>query len=93
MRNFLFLPKAHDPLEILYEESRFPDMTWKLRIGLYLTIVMSVGCANLTAWCFGPRECALTRDVLLLDAVRLCAGVPVRSTVRRDGDEVRVEDG
>ncbi|CAL9006754.1 unnamed protein product, partial [Prunus brigantina] len=45
-----------------------------------------VGCANLTAWCSGPRGCALTRDVLLLDAVRLCAGVPARSTVRRDGD-------
>ncbi|CAL9013228.1 unnamed protein product, partial [Prunus brigantina] len=39
-------------------------------------------------WCSGPRGCALTRDVLLLDAVRLCAGVPARSTVRRDGDEV-----
>ncbi|CAL8992056.1 unnamed protein product, partial [Prunus brigantina] len=51
-----------------------------------------VGCANLTAWCSGPRGCALTRDALLLDAVRLCAGVPARSTVRRDGDEVRVED-
>ncbi|CAL9000075.1 unnamed protein product, partial [Prunus brigantina] len=34
-----------------------------------------------------------TRDVLLLDAVRLCAGVPARCTVRRDGDGVRVEDG
>ncbi|CAL9024989.1 unnamed protein product [Prunus brigantina] len=34
-----------------------------------------------------------TRDVLLLDAVRLCAGVPARSTVRRDGDGVWVEDG
>ncbi|CAL9025624.1 unnamed protein product, partial [Prunus brigantina] len=53
----------------------------------------SVGCANLTAWCSGSRGCALTRDVLLLDAVRLCAGVPARSTVRRDGDEVWVEDG
>ncbi|CAL2276277.1 unnamed protein product [Prunus armeniaca] len=41
----------------------------------------------------GPRGCASTRDVLLLDAVRLCAGVPARSTVRRDDDEVRVEDG
>ncbi|CAL9019193.1 unnamed protein product, partial [Prunus brigantina] len=49
--------------------------------------------ANLTAWCSGPRGCAITRDVLLLDAVRLCVGVPARSTVRRDGDEVRVEDG
>ncbi|CAL2270621.1 unnamed protein product [Prunus armeniaca] len=39
------------------------------------------------AWCFGQRGCALTRDVLLLDAVRLCAGVPARSTMRRDGDE------
>ncbi|CAL8087368.1 unnamed protein product [Prunus armeniaca] len=29
-------------------------------------------------WCSGPRGCALTRDVLLLDAVRLCAGVPAR---------------
>ncbi|CAL9024531.1 unnamed protein product [Prunus brigantina] len=53
----------------------------------------SVGCVNLTAWCSGPRGCTLTRDVLLLDAVRLCAGVPVRSTVRRDGDEVWGEDG
>ncbi|CAL9007273.1 unnamed protein product, partial [Prunus brigantina] len=43
--------------------------------------------ANLTAWCSGPRGCALTRDVLLLDAVQLCAGVPARSTVHRDGDE------
>ncbi|CAL9001155.1 unnamed protein product, partial [Prunus brigantina] len=43
--------------------------------------------------CSGPRGCALTRDVLLLNAVRLCAGVPARSTVRRDGDEVWVEDG
>ncbi|CAL9010215.1 unnamed protein product, partial [Prunus brigantina] len=42
--------------------------------------------------CSGPRGCALTRDVLLLDAVRLCAGVPAQSTVRRDGDEVQVED-
>ncbi|CAL8112468.1 unnamed protein product [Prunus armeniaca] len=48
---------------------------------------------NLMAWCSGPRGCASTRDVLLLDAVRLCAGVPARSTVRRDDDEVRVEDG
>ncbi|CAL8993777.1 unnamed protein product, partial [Prunus brigantina] len=47
----------------------------------------SVGCANLTPWCSGPRGCALTRDVLLLDAVRLCAGVPAQSAVRRDGDE------
>ncbi|CAL8992778.1 unnamed protein product, partial [Prunus brigantina] len=38
------------------------------------------GIANLTAWCSGPRESARTRDVLLLDAVRLCAGVPARST-------------
>ncbi|CAB4293777.1 unnamed protein product [Prunus armeniaca] len=48
---------------------------------------------NLAAWCSGSRGCASTRDVLLLDAVRLCAGVPARSTVRRDDDEVRVEDG
>ncbi|CAL2277243.1 unnamed protein product [Prunus armeniaca] len=53
----------------------------------------SVGCLNLTAWCSGPRGCASTRDVLLLDAVQLCASVLARSTVRRDGDEVRVEDG
>ncbi|CAL2277548.1 unnamed protein product [Prunus armeniaca] len=52
-----------------------------------------VGCANLTAWCSGPRGCALTRDVLLLDVMRLCAGMPARSTVHRDGDEVWVEDG
>ncbi|CAL2239941.1 unnamed protein product [Prunus armeniaca] len=51
-----------------------------------------VGCANLTAWCSRPRGCALTHDVLLLGAMRLCAGVPARSTVRRDGDEVWVED-
>ncbi|CAL8152826.1 unnamed protein product [Prunus armeniaca] len=48
--------------------------------------------ANLAAWCSGLRGCASTRDVLLLDAVQLCAGVPARSTVRGD-DEVRVEDG
>ncbi|CAL2236845.1 unnamed protein product [Prunus armeniaca] len=53
----------------------------------------AVGYANLTAWCSGPRGCALTRDVLLLDAVRLCVGVLARSIVRRDGDEVWVEDG
>ncbi|CAL2252439.1 unnamed protein product [Prunus armeniaca] len=53
----------------------------------------SVGCANLMAWCSEPRGCASTHDVLLLDAVQLCAGVPARSTVRRDGDEVWVEDG
>ncbi|CAL9001402.1 unnamed protein product, partial [Prunus brigantina] len=41
---------------------------------------------NLEAWYSGPRGCARTRDVLLLDAVLLCAGVPARSTVRRDGD-------
>ncbi|CAL8989449.1 unnamed protein product, partial [Prunus brigantina] len=52
-----------------------------------------VGCVNLTAWCSGPRGCVLTRDVHLLDAVRLCAGVPARFTVRRDGDEVRVLGG
>ncbi|CAL2237155.1 unnamed protein product [Prunus armeniaca] len=52
-----------------------------------------VGCANLTAWCFGPKGCGLTRDVLLLDEVWLCASVPARSTVRRDGDEIWVEDG
>ncbi|CAL2231492.1 unnamed protein product [Prunus armeniaca] len=49
--------------------------------------------ANLNAWCSGLRGCASTCDVLLLDAVQLCAGVPARSTVRRDDDEVRVEDG
>ncbi|CAL9005251.1 unnamed protein product, partial [Prunus brigantina] len=48
--------------------------------------------ANLAAWYSGPRRCARTRDVLLLDAVRLCAGVPARYTVRRDGDGVWVED-
>ncbi|CAL2238692.1 unnamed protein product [Prunus armeniaca] len=45
------------------------------------------------AWCSGLRGCASTCDVLLLDVVRLCAGVPAWSTVRRDDDEVRVEDG
>ncbi|CAL8152710.1 unnamed protein product [Prunus armeniaca] len=49
--------------------------------------------ANLMAWYSGPRGCASTRDVLLLDAVRLCAGMPAQFTVRRDDDEVRVEDG
>ncbi|CAL2227981.1 unnamed protein product [Prunus armeniaca] len=52
-----------------------------------------VGCANLTAWCSGPRGCALKLDILLLDAVRLCAGVPARFIVCRDGDEVWVKDG
>ncbi|CAL2241514.1 unnamed protein product [Prunus armeniaca] len=61
--------------------------------GLGLLKLVAIGCANLTAWCSGPRGCALTRDVLLLDAVWLCVGVPARSTVHRDGDEVRVEDG
>ncbi|CAL8165725.1 unnamed protein product [Prunus armeniaca] len=56
-------------------------------------VCVLVGCANLTAWCSGPRGCALTRDVLLLDAMQLCAGVPARFTVRRNGDEVWVEDG
>ncbi|CAL9025619.1 unnamed protein product, partial [Prunus brigantina] len=49
--------------------------------------------ANLAAWYFGPRGCARTRDVLLLDAVCLWASVPAWSTVRRDGDGVWVEDG
>ncbi|CAL2239136.1 unnamed protein product [Prunus armeniaca] len=49
--------------------------------------------ANLAAWCSGPRGCASTRDFLLLDAVRLCAGMPARFTVRCDDGEVRVEDG
>ncbi|CAL2265794.1 unnamed protein product [Prunus armeniaca] len=49
--------------------------------------------ANLTTWCSEPRGCVLTRDILLLDAVQLCAAVPTRSIVRRDGDEVWVEDG
>ncbi|CAB4299361.1 unnamed protein product [Prunus armeniaca] len=60
------------------------------------SVVVQTNCwsvANLAAWCSGPRGCASTRDVLLLDAVRLCAGVPARSTVRRGDDEVRVEDG
>ncbi|CAL2233269.1 unnamed protein product [Prunus armeniaca] len=63
----------------------------KKKNNLALSWVLAV--ANLMAWCSGPRGCASTRDVLLLDAVRLCTGVPARSTVRRDGDEVRVEDG
>ncbi|CAB4294191.1 unnamed protein product [Prunus armeniaca] len=49
--------------------------------------------ANLAAWCSRPRGSASTHDVLLLDAVRLCAGVPARSTVHQGDDEVRVEDG
>ncbi|CAL2266037.1 unnamed protein product [Prunus armeniaca] len=53
----------------------------------YTYIDAYVGCANLTSWCSGSRGCASTLDVLRLDAVRLCAGVPARSTVRRDGDE------
>ncbi|CAL2265136.1 unnamed protein product [Prunus armeniaca] len=53
--------------------------------------IIGAGCyANLMAWCSGPRGCASTRDVLLLGAVRLCASVPARSTVCRDGDEWRV---
>ncbi|CAL8091438.1 unnamed protein product [Prunus armeniaca] len=62
-------------------------------LGNPLSAYMVLAIANLTAWCSGPKGCASTRDVLLLGAVRLCAGVPARSTVRRDGDEVRVEDG
>ncbi|CAL8150905.1 unnamed protein product [Prunus armeniaca] len=34
--------------------------------------------ANLTAWCSGPRGCASKRDVLLLDAVRLCVEMMMR---------------
>ncbi|CAL2271446.1 unnamed protein product [Prunus armeniaca] len=48
--------------------------------------------SNLATWCSGLRGCASTRNVLLLDAVRLCAGVPTRSTVRQGDDEVRVEE-
>ncbi|CAL8993012.1 unnamed protein product, partial [Prunus brigantina] len=33
-----------------------------------------VGVANLTAWCSGPKGCARTRDVLLLDTVRFVRG-------------------
>ncbi|CAL9020719.1 unnamed protein product, partial [Prunus brigantina] len=33
-----------------------------------------VDVANLTAWCSGPRGCALTRDILLLDTVRFVRG-------------------
>ncbi|CAL9005438.1 unnamed protein product [Prunus brigantina] len=51
-----------------------------------------VDVANLEAWFSELRGCARTRDVLLLDTVRLCAGVPARSTVRRDSDGVWVED-
>ncbi|CAL2265029.1 unnamed protein product [Prunus armeniaca] len=69
---------------------------WVVLVEVYLmraNLIGCVGCANLMAWCSGPRGYALTRDVLLLDALRLCAGVPAWSTVRRDGDEVRIEDG
>ncbi|CAL9020793.1 unnamed protein product [Prunus brigantina] len=59
---------------------------------LFVQHTAMYGVANLAAWCSGPRGCAQTRDVLLLDAVRLCAGVPARSTMRRDGDGVWVED-
>ncbi|KAL6269774.1 hypothetical protein ACE6H2_026685 [Prunus campanulata] len=52
---------------------------------------MLLACANLTAWCPGPRGYASTRDVLLVDTVQLCAGVPARSTVRRDGDLVWIK--
>ncbi|CAL8085546.1 unnamed protein product [Prunus armeniaca] len=59
----------------------------------WLVIRPCLSVANLTAWCSGLKGCASTRDVLLLDAVRLCASVPARSTVHRDDAEVRVEDG
>ncbi|KAL6272257.1 hypothetical protein ACE6H2_022949 [Prunus campanulata] len=55
------------------------------------SVATFVGCANLTALCSGPRGYASTRDVLLLDAVRLCASMPARSTVRRDGDLVWIK--
>ncbi|CAL2257629.1 unnamed protein product [Prunus armeniaca] len=56
------------------------------------TYALCWSVSNLAAWCSGLRGCASTRDVLLLDVVRLCAGMPARSTVRRDDDEVQVED-
>ncbi|CAL2230069.1 unnamed protein product [Prunus armeniaca] len=40
----------------------------------------SVGCANLMAWCSGPRGCALTCDVLLLDLVRGRASTVYRAS-------------
>ncbi|CAL8089357.1 unnamed protein product [Prunus armeniaca] len=67
------------------------DFAGLIKIRILVCICLSV--ANLAAWCSGKRGCASTRDVLFLDVVRLCAGVPARSTVRRDDDEVRVEDG
>ncbi|CAL2277241.1 unnamed protein product [Prunus armeniaca] len=56
-------------------------------IDFLLLEVNLLAVANLAAWCFGPRGCASTRDVLLLSALRLCAGVPARSTVRQYGAE------
>ncbi|CAL9000825.1 unnamed protein product, partial [Prunus brigantina] len=41
--------------------------------------------ANLTAWCSGPKGCARTRDVLLLDTVRFVRW-------RRGFDRVWVRD-
>ena len=65
----------------------------KTSTNLWRALIKLLAVANLMAWCSGPRGCASTRDVLLLDAVQLCAGVPARSTVRQGDDEVRVKDG
>ncbi|CAL8163155.1 unnamed protein product [Prunus armeniaca] len=65
----------------------------KTSTNLWRALIKLLAVANLMAWCSGPRGCASTRDVLLLGAVQLCTGVPAWSTVRRDSDEVQVEDG
>ncbi|CAL8993789.1 unnamed protein product, partial [Prunus brigantina] len=51
-----------------------------------------VDVVNLAAWFSRARGCARTRNVLLLDTVRLCTGLPARSTVSRDSDGVWAED-
>ncbi|CAL8162666.1 unnamed protein product [Prunus armeniaca] len=58
------------------EKSKFDAITDAYKLGYCWSV------ANLAAWCSGLRGCSSTRNVLLLDAVLLCAGVPARSTMR-----------
>ncbi|CAL8992007.1 unnamed protein product, partial [Prunus brigantina] len=44
-----------------------------------------VGCANLSAWFSGPRGRAFNTESYFWMRCGLCAGVPARSTVRREG--------
>ncbi|CAL9000796.1 unnamed protein product, partial [Prunus brigantina] len=45
--------------------------------------IHSVVCANLSAWCSGPRGRVFNTESYFWVRCGLCAGVPARSTVRR----------